>query len=687
MKSFRSFLIGMVITVGLAASLHFLNAQETATPSQPAQADSIVQITADAQGLTLLSPDQVPNNGTFWMVSPGSGGVIAPPMPCPPLDTNLPIYAIAGGQFLVDGTVSDQAASSTGEAALEAQANAVVNLISQVQTAAANLQLQAMGMGVPYPGAGSGDGTNGLFYSDSSTPLIFNTNGLWLEINGITNHQVYITAHNVTTNFFQLLFKTNLLETDWTAEQLFQPNGPSSALALAPVPELYPGATNSQMFFWAMQSYSIVGVGVNASTDVAIRPSPGFAPVPSYFYIQSSTADGSYDSDLVVQFSLSGTATNGVDYVLRNYYTQEILTDNSITILTNNYYATIELDPLTNLLCVSNLTVTLTLEDDTNYLVDNNNCDYIGWPAATNTIIPNVFSVVVNVPNTAGIDYHPPTQSLIVSSKSNGVWSFLHIDANGDVTPWSGILITNGGNEVELATVKNTANGFTNGAMYFDSSSSGTIGLLSPDGSVSNVNFATVSGSRFSGLYIDQGGSFGGNLIAGQESGGVWLIKSNGVASNIVAANQIESDPQGIISLTNNFGLYGPWAGKIVTGQQFDANNPQLYSIDTNGVVSANYPSLNMYVEDCDLIVTNQNLYCEDDTDGSILKVPKELFAGHEGDVLITQAGDVTPPGLFIVHWDATNGFVVTQIPMPGNDIISFEQSTFAPIDIPPLSQ
>jgi hypothetical protein len=252
------------------------------------------------------------------------------------------------------------------------------------------------------------------------------------------------------------------------------------------------------------------------------------------------------------------------------------------------------------------------------------------------------------------------------------------------------VQFSNGGNEVELATVKNTANGFTNGAMFFDSSASGTIGWLSPDGSVSNMNFATAPGSRFSGLYIDQGGSFGNNLIAGQEYGdgneygSVWLVASNGLA-RVLAANDIEVDPQGIISLTNNVTNYGPWAGKIVTGQQYDEDAAQLYSIDSGGGVSANYPSLKMLVEDCDLIVTNQNLYVEDDTDGWLLKVSGAIFTNHVGDVLITHDGDTTPRSLFIVHWNpATTNFVTTQISAPYTK--TFEQSTFAPINIPPMS-
>ena len=179
MKSIRNLLIGMVISGSLAANLYFLRAQEMAMPVQLATTDSIVQLTADAEGLVPLAPADLPRNGTFWWVMPGGAPV---PAPCPPLDLSAPIYQLADGQFLVDETGGRVAvnprrfgaqAQSTVASALAAQADAVVNLIAQAQTTAANQQMRAMsramGMDVPLPGEGGGDGgdgTNGL-YSDS----------------------------------------------------------------------------------------------------------------------------------------------------------------------------------------------------------------------------------------------------------------------------------------------------------------------------------------------------------------------------------------------------------------------------------------------------------------------------------------------------------------------------------------
>jgi len=685
MKKIYVILVGVVL--GLVFNIHAQTAvvgslNNGLTPIQSATPDSIVQVTADAQGLAQIAPADLPRTGTYWLVMPGGVPV---PAPCPPLDPGVPVYQMASGQFLVDATggkvavnprrfgLRAQATGDTTASALEAQANTVVSLISQVQTAAANQQMLAMGLDVPSPGGGSSS-TNG-FYSDSFN-YTHPTNGLWLEMNGITNRQVYITAHNVMADYFELLSKTNLSDKAWEAEQLFQ-TVTNSELPLAPVAELNPGATNSSMFFWGKQSDALIGVNAYGNS---IRPSPGFAAISGIFQINLEDADGSYNTNLVVHFSMSGTAVYGVDYVISDPSTGALLTNNSITILAGNLVAKVEVDPLTNVLCVSNLTVTLTLEDDPNYLVDYDNYDYMGWSSDTNNIAPNVFSIIATsgtVPGPCGMDYHPPTQSLIVSSKSNNVWSFKRIDASGNVTPWSSVQMSMP-NEVKLATVKTTANGFTNGAMYFDSSENGTIGWISPDGTT-NGNFFTSSGRKFWGLYIDQSGSFGTNLIALQDNvpgdGGVWQINASGATvANYPSASGIE----GVISLTNDINKYGPLlAGKIITG---------IDAISTNGVVT---PALGLLAEDCDIIQSNQNLYCADDDDGYVLEVPKELFVGHEGDVLITDSGfyDLTP-GLFIVHWDTnTADFVITQIPMPGNNISAFEHVTFAPMDIPPVSQ
>ena len=138
MKSIRKLLL---IGAGLFVALNPLHAQNTSTV-QPATSDSIVQLTADAQGLPLVSPEAVPNAGTFWVVTPGLDASSLAPYPCPPRNQTLPVYAITDSQFLVDATggrvmssASQPVTSATLNAAMETLAVSVVDLISQVQDA------------------------------------------------------------------------------------------------------------------------------------------------------------------------------------------------------------------------------------------------------------------------------------------------------------------------------------------------------------------------------------------------------------------------------------------------------------------------------------------------------------------------------------------------------------------------
>jgi len=239
MKLIRKNLRGLAIIGGLIGSLNFVHAQivtvgsfnGVAAPIQSAPPDSIVQVTAEAQGLPLLTPDQVPFCGTFWWVMPGGAAV---PAPCPPLDLSAPIYQIADGQFLVDETggqvevvantrTSSLQAASTVNAvtsALEAQATALVTLITQVQTTAANQQaratMQAMGMDVPFPGDG---GTNS-FTPDGASYIApdYGTNVWIAQVAVSSGYLTGIGTNTLAAVQYEIQSRTNLLQSDWQSE-------------------------------------------------------------------------------------------------------------------------------------------------------------------------------------------------------------------------------------------------------------------------------------------------------------------------------------------------------------------------------------------------------------------------------------------------------------------------------------
>src|SRR5580698_8925773 len=154
----RNNILGKITLIFSLISLMDLgNAQETATPVSNASPDSIVQITADAAGLQLVSPTDLPQSGTFLVMAPGYGGnLMVLPYPCMPLTPGeLPVYAITGNSFLVDDTGGQTLAGGSSLAAqvnnalissiLQTQANTVANLIMQAQGTAQNQQMMAMG--------------------------------------------------------------------------------------------------------------------------------------------------------------------------------------------------------------------------------------------------------------------------------------------------------------------------------------------------------------------------------------------------------------------------------------------------------------------------------------------------------------------------------------------------------------
>jgi hypothetical protein len=285
MKSIRNLLIGMVISGSLAASLNLLHAQTAVVGSfnsnlslvQTAAPDSIVQVVADSQNLSLVSPGQAPRYGTFWWILPSG---IAVPTPCPPQnDLTAPIYQLAAGQFLVDQTggqipaiprrfgMQAQTTSGTAISGLDMEADTVMNLILRVQTTAANAQMgmmsRAMGMNSGPPGFGDtgdgGDGTNN-FYSDSFNYKV-PTNGLWLEITNISNGYAWLNLHNATNLVYEILSKTDLTAAGWNIEAALWPTDTNSmpfVLSLNPQP--------STFFVWA-RDWTGVTSGGNQTPD------------------------------------------------------------------------------------------------------------------------------------------------------------------------------------------------------------------------------------------------------------------------------------------------------------------------------------------------------------------------------------------------------------------------------------
>ena len=219
MKRTRRILGSLAIIGGLIGSLSLVHAQMTASAvqsvsaTQSAQEDSIVSAAAEAQGLELVPPDQIPRFGTFWVVSGEQPPVPFPFLPYDPAST--PVFSLGtDGQFLVDGTADVGGASA---AVLAAQANAVANLIDRVEVTEANRQMRAMGMDVPVPGDGGDGGTNTFTFNESGFTVDYGTN-LWIAQVGISSGSlVGIVSNSAADVQLELQINSDLLSSNWSS--------------------------------------------------------------------------------------------------------------------------------------------------------------------------------------------------------------------------------------------------------------------------------------------------------------------------------------------------------------------------------------------------------------------------------------------------------------------------------------
>jgi hypothetical protein len=409
---------------------------------------------------------------------------------------------------------------------------------------------------------------------------------------------------------------------------------------------------------------------------------------------------------MTVNYQISGTASNGVDYQTLS---------GTVTLASGTQDTNIFIQTLPDVLIEGNETVVLALVPNSDaYYIDTN------ATAATNTILDSVaFLTVASLSNPIGLDYYAPSNFLLVSynyasgSPFNFARIYTNLTTSGGVpvtnvvtTNWSGV---NGVfEEVKIATIRMPAGiltnsaGFTNGDLFFGSSTG--IGYVSAASTRSNLNWCVLTNSVETNalllrgsLCVDQTGTFSNNIIAVTSSDddtvspkGVWQVNSK---ANPRLLAQINTEHlEGVTTLTNDTAKWGPWAGKIITGDEAHADpvtfaaDPVIYTISTNGTV-ATYHTLDLissgiHPEDFDVIPTNQNLYLTAFNQSKIMELPAENFSDHVGDLLITDAGESGPVGLYIVHWNGSN-FITTSIPIPNSVGGHIEHVTFAPIRLP----
>lgn len=402
---------------------------------------------------------------------------------------------------------------------------------------------------------------------------------------------------------------------------------------------------------------------------------------------------------LTITYQLSGMASNNIDYTNLT---------GTVAIPEGVAFAQVFVEPRFDGQLEADESVTLTLTHVSDgYLIDPISDAATIW--ITNNLATNTFQPVAQIYKPAGIDYHVPSNSLIVSTNYNSgqPYNFARIWTTGAgsnavslLTNWSGVHGVL--DEVKLVTIKTTGNGFTNGDIYFGSGNA--IGWLSADGTRSNLNWCVLTNAVQSeaiplrgSLCQDTTGIFSNHIIAVTSYGdpdfnrhkGVWRISPSGVPT--LLANLDTPHLEGVIVLPNDSAKWGPWAGKIVTG---DESWNLIHTIDTNGAVTTfdatQIIAGGIRVEDFDIVPAGQDLYACDLFGNVLVQLSQQYLTNFVGDLLITHAGEFDPPGkVFLLHWDAAiTNFATVRVPYrrPDGQDGLFEHATFAPIHLPPLT-
>lgn len=282
------------------------------------------------------------------------------------------------------------------------------------------------------------------------------------------------------------------------------------------------------------------------------------------------------------------------------------------------------------------------------------------------TLVP----IVTGLSAPIGIDYHEPTGKLVMSVNypTGQPHNFVLVADDGTLTQFSAA--SGFTEEIKVATVRGGSHqgGFAVGEVFSGTGVPGAVARISPDGStVQNpwVALPHETGLLRGGLFQDRYGVFGGDLIVVTTAGNVWRITSGGVPTKLAS---IDTHLEGVTTVPDDPGRFGPWSGKIVAGAE---NKGLIYTID--GAGSVDRFDVGIAPEDIDVITGGEDFRGIDYAGRTLWGAPSSEFAGMAGDILIAQEGGGS---LWHVRWDATSGaFQPEQVATVG----SWEHVTFVP--------
>lgn len=440
----------------------------------------------------------------------------------------------------------------------------------------------------------------------------------------------------------------------------------------------------------------------------ALRPDAnGDGGVDSAFYICVSNTVA---TDLTVYYVVGGTAVYGVDYTNQPGCLTNangfVFGSAVIPAGWNTTRDPVDLSPIHRDNPGFGVMAVITLLPGEGYVANGSASIPIMDQFAVNPL-----TVVANIPaelgSVADLDYLTTSNCLVLSV---GYWwgtpfNFALLATNGSTTQWSSAVNMYG--EVNIATVKVTADRFTAGYTFFSWEEFGDIGWVANDGTNWDPAWSSVTvipTLGYGDLYFDQTGLWGNELlvVAGPRendgSGGLYRISPDCVATPILT-NLPTPYLEGLLTLPDE-PRYGPWAAKLLTGNE---TNQTIYAIDTNRQVQA--WNIGITGQKFLIIPTNQTFYCQSTVPSAILKLSTNYFASHEGDILVIQCPEqyanfnfiTFPAALFILRWNSgSSGFDVWPLFLSGlpdiedqpmwtgqfGDVI--ERGVFAPFDMAP---
>jgi len=300
-------------------------------------------------------------------------------------------------------------------------------------------------------------------------------------------------------------------------------------------------------------------------------------------------------------------------------------------------------------------------------------------------ILLTAISTTFNQP--IGIDYHEPTDSVVVSVNypEGTPLNFERIEADGAHEPFS--TFSGLTEEVKIATARSgNPGGFVAGDLFTGNGIDGQIVRIT-DGGTTIVNPwvdlpGDGNGLMRGSLYVDRTGLYGGDLIAVTTGGEVWRITAAGAPTLII---DVDVHLEGLQVVPDLPARYGPLAGKIIAGAE---EQTILYAFDGAGGMTTY--SVGVAVEDIDLVSPRENFFGVNFGTSRLLGAAADDLLSIRGDILLAQeVVTAGTSGLFRLQWDGTN-VVAQAVPLAAGSatVGQWEHVTMAPagiVEIPPV--